>query len=173
MVDARLCQTARPTFFSARPRFFVVFGLRDWDLDPTVALREIRDCETFRTAQKLKKKRLRDPWNLSKILRDLYFFRDDSPPLIFVSQLRSSRILCLSGHLQKLYLLCFLKIRYLCSSQGLLWSNFSVAIIIMEQPANLQKQKHNKIYWNLPMTTDKCDILTCLKCHLLFLEKSA
>ena len=71
---------ARPAFFFATLRLFEVFGLRDWDLDPTLALQKIRDCETFRTVQK---SRLRDPWNLTKILQDLYFFRDH-PPLLLV-----------------------------------------------------------------------------------------
>ena len=52
MVTTSLCETVRSAFFSARLRLFEVFGLRDQDLDPKTALQKIRDCETFRTAQK-------------------------------------------------------------------------------------------------------------------------
>ena len=58
MVNARLCKTAKPVFFSARPTLSGVFGLRGRDSDATLALQKIQDCETFRTMQNT---RLQDP----------------------------------------------------------------------------------------------------------------
>ena len=46
MVNARLWETTRPAFFSARPRLFAVFGLRDRDSDPTL------DLQKFETARR-------------------------------------------------------------------------------------------------------------------------
>ena len=77
--------------FSLRDRHF----FRSLDYVTTIwtahwLCKKNRDCEMFRTAQKT---RLRDPWNLPQILRDLYFFRDRSPPLglgICVSEVFSS-----------------------------------------------------------------------------------
>ena len=94
MVNASLCKTARPAFFFARPRLFEFFGLQDRDSDPTLALQKIRHCEMFRTAWKT---RLRDPWNSTKILRDLYFFRDHSPPLYLEHYIVTQRVFILSS----------------------------------------------------------------------------
>ena len=97
MVNTSLCETARLGFYSARPRLSEVFGLRVQDLDSKTALQKIRDCETFRTIQKM---RLRDPWNLIKILWDLYILRGHSQPL------RSWRCLWLSPQATLKLLMC-------------------------------------------------------------------
>ena len=83
MVNARLCEMARPAFFSARQRLFYSCWLWDRDWDPKTARRseplQKRDCET------------RENW------WDCYFFRDHSPPLLrhlFIQQLhRTTKML--------------------------------------------------------------------------------
>ena len=65
-------QDSETSVFLCETIHFEVSGLRDRDLDSKMALQKIQDWEMFRTTQKT---RLRDLWNFTKILRDLYIFR--------------------------------------------------------------------------------------------------
>ena len=91
MVNARLCKTARPAFFSARPRLFVVFGLRDGDSDPTLALQKNSRLQDVQNRTKNETSR---PVKFDQNFVRTFFFRDHSPPLLYThpSQVLASLI---------------------------------------------------------------------------------
>ena len=69
------CETLRDgetTVFLCKTETFWGLWIARSRLRPHIGLQKIRHCKTFRTTQIT---RLRDPWNMTKILRDLYFLQ--------------------------------------------------------------------------------------------------
>ena len=86
MVNARLCEMARLALFLASPRHFDFLDCETETSKCFETPRHLRikkrDCEMHITTPKA---RLRNPWNLTKILQDPEFLKNHSPPLILWS----------------------------------------------------------------------------------------